>query len=157
MHTPYEEETLGPLMAQLRKARGLSQGQLADTLCALSGRPTLTRNEVSRWERHERFPSEYWLQYLAQALSVSVQQLRVARVAARCLKQQYLGIARGHGDRGAPPVTSWITLQHGPEEIIIALAGVKLDPLHTLLAPIDSNPAEPATDRPSLVPMPENM
>lgn len=49
-------ESLGPLLARLRRARGRSQQALAAELCAASGVPTLSRHEVSRWERQLRVP-----------------------------------------------------------------------------------------------------
>ncbi|MEV0810170.1 hypothetical protein, partial [Micromonospora sp. NPDC050200] len=45
--TPPDPRLLGPLIAQLRLARGWSQQRLADELCAASGAPTVTRHEIS--------------------------------------------------------------------------------------------------------------
>ncbi|MEV0154645.1 helix-turn-helix domain-containing protein [Micromonospora sp. NPDC050686] len=61
---------LGTLLAQLRTARGWSQQRLAAQLCAAAGVPTLTRHEISRWERHVRLPGEFWLAWLATVLGV---------------------------------------------------------------------------------------
>ncbi|MBY8872813.1 helix-turn-helix domain-containing protein [Micromonospora sp. PLK6-60] len=61
---------LGTLLAQLRTARGWSQQRLAAQLCAAAGVPTLTRHEISRWERHLRLPGEFWLAWLATVLGV---------------------------------------------------------------------------------------
>ncbi|MEV4482217.1 helix-turn-helix domain-containing protein [Micromonospora coxensis] len=66
--TPPDPSLLGPLIAQLRLARGWSQQRLADTLCAAAGTPTLTRHEVSRWERAVRVPGERWRRHLAAVL-----------------------------------------------------------------------------------------
>ncbi|MCW3845225.1 helix-turn-helix transcriptional regulator, partial [Micromonospora yasonensis] len=61
---------LGPLLAELRRTRGWSQQRLAAALCAASGVPTLTRHEVSRWERQRRLPGDVWLGWLAVVLGV---------------------------------------------------------------------------------------
>ena len=50
-------ESLGPVLTRVRLARGWSQLRVAELLCAASGTPTVTRHELSRWEREERIPS----------------------------------------------------------------------------------------------------
>lgn len=49
------------LLRRLRRARGFSQVRLAEKLCQVSGRTTVSRHEVSRWERGERAPDRFWL------------------------------------------------------------------------------------------------
>lgn len=73
---------LPELLTSLRRDRGLSQGGLADRLCDLSGRPTVTRTEVSRYERGVRTPSSYWRHWLAVALDVPVTVLERAATHA---------------------------------------------------------------------------
>jgi transcriptional regulator with XRE-family HTH domain len=128
---------IGPLLLRLRTARSYSQDQLAQLLCAVSGMPTITRVEVSRWERHDRIPSAYWLQWLAQVLGIPLDVLR-----------QGVAVARQHrhtdpttdGDAGGSTVSSWLTLHHGPREVVIALGGVEVDQLRTVLAPVNPDP-----------------
>jgi transcriptional regulator with XRE-family HTH domain len=60
--------TFGCRLARLRRERGLSQRQLADRLCQLAGAATVSRNEISRWERGVRLPAQAWLGWLAVAL-----------------------------------------------------------------------------------------
>ncbi|WDZ84371.1 helix-turn-helix domain-containing protein [Micromonospora cathayae] len=79
-HTP---ELLGPLLARLRLARGWSQQHLADRLCAAAGVPTLSRHEVSRWERQARVPGDFWLTWLAVVLAVPRRRLVEAAGASR--------------------------------------------------------------------------
>lgn len=69
------DETIDILLTYLRQARGLSQLRLAELLCAASGTPTLSRHEISRWERGERIPGPHWLGWLAVVLEVSPQAL----------------------------------------------------------------------------------
>ena len=72
---------LGPLLAELRLARRWSQQRIAAELCAASGVPTMTRHEVSRWERQVRLPGDFWLGWLAVVLDVPGELL--AEAAAR--------------------------------------------------------------------------
>jgi len=71
--------TFGHRLAQLRRRRGLSQQQLADLLCAATGTSSLTRNEISRWERGQRQPAQAWLGWLALVLHVPSDQLSPGR------------------------------------------------------------------------------
>ncbi|WP_203935950.1 helix-turn-helix domain-containing protein [Planosporangium mesophilum] len=75
--------SFGELVARRRRDLGLSQNQLADRICALSGRSTLTRHEVSRYERGVRLPGQTFLVAYAAALDlqpvVLVRAVHVAR------------------------------------------------------------------------------
>lgn len=64
----------GAYLAGLRRESGRSQRQLAERLCAVSGIQSVTRHEVSRWERGERVP-DTWLPLLAQALGVRPREM----------------------------------------------------------------------------------
>jgi transcriptional regulator with XRE-family HTH domain len=76
-------ETLGALITRVRTDAGLTQLRLADMLCAAAGAPTVTRNEISRWEREERIPRGYWLAWLALCLDVPLAQLERAAADSR--------------------------------------------------------------------------
>jgi transcriptional regulator with XRE-family HTH domain len=78
-----EPETLGALVARVRQEQGVTQLRLAERLCAASGQATVTRHEVSRWEREERIPSGYWLGWLALALDIPLAELERAAGASR--------------------------------------------------------------------------
>ncbi|MER7417730.1 transcriptional regulator [Micromonospora peucetia] len=82
---PPGPQLLGPLLAQLRLARGWSQLRVAAELCAVSGVLTLSRHEVSRWERQLRLPGEFWLGWLAVVLAVPVDLLAAAATRTRSL------------------------------------------------------------------------
>ncbi|WP_240649754.1 helix-turn-helix domain-containing protein [Streptomyces sp. Z26] len=75
-------EQFGVYLAGLRKRAGLSQRSLALRLCAASGISTLTRNEVSRWERGGRIP-DAWLAALAHVLGAPLRELEQAAAYAR--------------------------------------------------------------------------
>jgi transcriptional regulator with XRE-family HTH domain len=76
-------ETIGALIARVRAEQGISQLRLAERLCASASMPTVTRHEISRWEREERIPSGFWLGWLAVALEVPLDQLDRAVAGAR--------------------------------------------------------------------------
>jgi transcriptional regulator with XRE-family HTH domain len=78
-----EPETIGTLLARVRGERGVSQLRLAERLCAAAGQATVTRHEVSRWERELRIPSGYWLAWLAVTLDVPLEELERATAATR--------------------------------------------------------------------------
>lgn len=64
----------GRLLAEHRLAWGMTQAELADRLCRYQ--PTVTRHEVSRWERGERLPYGMWLDRVAAELHLSEQSRR---------------------------------------------------------------------------------
>ncbi|WP_416903140.1 transcriptional regulator [Micromonospora echinospora] len=80
---PHGPELSGPLLARFRLARGWSQAQLAARLCAAAGVATLSRHEVSRWERQVRVPGEFWLDWLAVVLGIPRARLSGAAAASR--------------------------------------------------------------------------
>lgn len=77
------DEPVGRLVARLRVSSGLSQPRLAERLAVTSGVTTVTRHEVSRWERGERIPSTFWLRHLAAVLDCELDTLEAAVAAAR--------------------------------------------------------------------------
>jgi transcriptional regulator with XRE-family HTH domain len=76
-------DPLGARLTQIRIRQGRSQLQIAELLCAASGLPTVTRHEVSRWEREQRVPSPYWLRWLAVVLDVPLDELERAAAITR--------------------------------------------------------------------------
>lgn len=78
MSTVVSMNTLGEMITALRESRGWSQGRLATVLCELSGRDTVNREHVSRWEHGRRRPGRYWLSHLATALAVPLTTLELA-------------------------------------------------------------------------------
>jgi transcriptional regulator with XRE-family HTH domain len=70
-------EPVGRLIARRRKELKLSQKELAEKLNEVANDTTMTRNEVSRYERGGRLPRD-WLPYLAQALDLPLELLDAA-------------------------------------------------------------------------------
>src|SRR5262249_16787021 len=75
-------ESIGALIARMRLASGRSQLRIAELLCAAAGVPTVTRHEISRWEREERIPSSHWLRWLAVVLDTPPDELERAAAVA---------------------------------------------------------------------------
>ncbi|MDG4799587.1 helix-turn-helix transcriptional regulator [Micromonospora sp. WMMD980] len=101
---PSGPRLLGPLLAELRAARGWSQQRLAAELCAASGVPTLTRHEVSRWERQLRLPGDFWSAWLATVLGVPAELIAEATARSRRLGAAAgpAGRSRAHPGRSGP-------------------------------------------------------
>ena len=77
------QESLGGLLVRLRAEQGISQLRLAERLCAAASQPTITRHEISRWEREERIPTDHWLGWLAEVLGAPLTELERAAWVAR--------------------------------------------------------------------------
>lgn len=77
------DESLGYLLHRARSASGRSQLRVAELLCAASGVATVSRHEISRWERETRIPSPFWLQWLALVLEVELGELERAAAVTR--------------------------------------------------------------------------
>ncbi|MBB5791683.1 helix-turn-helix domain-containing protein [Jiangella mangrovi] len=69
----------------------MSQYTLADKLAAVSGKPTMGRDRVARWERGRQVPRREWRQWLAVVLEVPVERLDAGADTAR--RQNRLGLA----------------------------------------------------------------
>lgn len=65
---PFPALFLGDLIVAGRRELGLSQRDLAGRVCAAAERPTVTRHEISRYERESRLPTGTLLAGLAAAL-----------------------------------------------------------------------------------------
>lgn len=110
--------TAGRLVPDLRLGRNWSQGQLATQLCLVSGRPSITREDVSRWERGKVIPGSFWLDHLAVVFDVPPAALREATSLSRVNRRAFLSVAA-------------LTATHGPlaTEIVAGLAGADAVPL----------------------------
>ncbi|MEV1157308.1 helix-turn-helix transcriptional regulator [Micromonospora chokoriensis] len=103
---PPRPAQLGLLLARCRLARGWSQQRTAAELCAAAGVPTLSRHEVSRWERQRRVPGGFWLGWLAVVLDVPLVALAEAAAATRRAAPTRPARATGPGRAaraGTPP------------------------------------------------------
>lgn len=71
------------LIRSARRQRNLSQRGLAAVLVEVSDRDTVTRSDVSRWERGKRIPTGDRLYWLSQVLHIPEDVLRRATREAR--------------------------------------------------------------------------
>ena len=111
--TLVERETTGALLARVRMEQGISQLRLAQRLCAASGQPTVTRHEISRWEREERIPTRYWLSWLAAVLEVPLADLERAAAAARRARGRDAQDVRPPLDRTPWPSLGYVRMAPG--------------------------------------------
>lgn len=127
--------SFGALIRDLRQARGWSQAQLANRLCTESARCTVTREEVSRWERGEVIPGPFWREFLARLLEVPGAVVDEEARLSRVNRRQFLNLAAltavhgklaaemvasiGGGD--AAPLTT-VQTTHGTDLVIASLA-----------------------------------
>lgn len=102
---------LGRLLVRSRHARARSQQRLAEQLCAMAGVATVSRHEISRWERGERIPSPYWLACLSVVLDVPLADLE--RAVAHSKDRRLADVAPR---RSRTAVPSW------PWRLIVAYA-----------------------------------
>ncbi len=82
---------IGHMIRSARQRLRMSQYTLADRLAAVSGKPTMGRDRVARWERGRQVPRREWRQWLAVVLEVPADHLDAGAAAAR--RQSRLGHA----------------------------------------------------------------
>jgi transcriptional regulator with XRE-family HTH domain len=110
---PADTETFGAMLTRLRLARGWSQLRLAEMLCAAAGVPTITRHEVSRWERGERTPGSPWLAWLAFVLQAPLDELEPAAASSR--RRRVPDGPQPPGERPRPPAARSPGRRHGSD------------------------------------------
>lgn len=86
-----DAEPIGHMIRTARQRLRLSQYTLADRLASVSGKPTMGRDRVARWERGRQVPRPEWRQWLAVVLEVPLDRLDAG--AATAHRQNRLGPA----------------------------------------------------------------
>ncbi|MEV0469168.1 helix-turn-helix transcriptional regulator [Streptomyces prunicolor] len=76
------------LLLRLRKDAGRTQEQQADAINAVSGRATLTRREIGRYEKFENVPTNHTLAHIAVASGVPFEELLREAKAARARRRR---------------------------------------------------------------------
>lgn len=74
---------IGQLIRSARQHLHMSQYELADKLAAISGKATMGRDRVARWERGRQVPRNEWRQWLSVVLHVPKTQLDAGAAATR--------------------------------------------------------------------------
>ncbi|MEV0681440.1 helix-turn-helix transcriptional regulator [Actinosynnema sp. NPDC050436] len=82
-------EPISEILPELRRVQGLTQCDLAERLHSASGNDSITREEVSRWERGKRIPGPYWRAWLGQVLDTPEHELERAAAFERRLRRQH--------------------------------------------------------------------
>lgn len=87
---------IGQRIAELRKQKNLSQGELAD----LAG---TTREQISRYENDKRMPDFHSIVKLAKALDVSVNSILSGPEADKIITEEDIRFALSDGDKPITP------------------------------------------------------
>ncbi len=91
-HSPTEvtlmADPFAELLLRLRQDAGRTQEQQAAAINAVSGRDTMTRREISRYEKFENVPTDHTLEHIAAAYGISFEDLRREAKAARARKKK---------------------------------------------------------------------
>lgn len=74
---------IGHLIRSARHRLQISQYELADKLAAVSGKATMGRDRVARWERGRQVPRDEWRQWLSVVLQIPKPMLDAGAAAAR--------------------------------------------------------------------------
>lgn len=109
--------SLGSLIKDLRLARSWSQTDLADTLCGVSGRPTICREEVHRWETGKVIPGKFWLSHLAQVFDMPLDVLTSQAKLSRMNRRAFMSLSAltvAHGKLASEMVASIAQSDFGP-------------------------------------------
>lgn len=92
--SPPTEVTLMPadpfaeLLLRLRQEAGRTQEQQAAAINAVSGRDTMTRREINRYEHGENIPTNHTVAHIAMAFGLPPEQLRWEAAAARARRRK---------------------------------------------------------------------
>jgi putative transcriptional regulator len=76
-------KSLCSMLRELRNRQGLSQYDLAGQLIDASGNYSITREDISRWERGKRIPGPYWRKWLCTVFDLPQQDVDLAAAVAR--------------------------------------------------------------------------
>ncbi|MFC8246939.1 helix-turn-helix transcriptional regulator [Streptomyces chartreusis] len=76
------------LLLRLREDAGRTQEQQAEAINAVSGRDTMTRREISRYEKFENVPTNHTLAHIAVACGVPFDELPREAKAARARRRR---------------------------------------------------------------------
>ncbi|MGS2646068.1 helix-turn-helix domain-containing protein [Streptosporangium sp. G12] len=116
--------SVGPLIQELRLGLHLSQTELAQHLAAVSGRTTVTRETVSKWENDKVTPGPFWRRHLATVLQVPLSLLEAELVKRRTFLVDAVAL-------GIAPL---VPAQHKVDasEIFASVSGGDAEPLRTI-------------------------
>jgi transcriptional regulator with XRE-family HTH domain len=109
--------SFGSLIKDLRQSRDWSQTDLANALCQVSGRPTIGREEVHRWEAGKIIPGRYWLTYLAQCFDVPLDLLTSQAKLSRMNRRAFMSLSAltvAHGKIASEMTASIADGDYGP-------------------------------------------
>lgn len=118
------------MIKDVRLARGMSQGQLAEKLEEASGH-SIGRERISRWERTQGgvIPSDFWLDHLARALNMSYSALEYEARLSRMDRRDFMrltALTAAHGALAGDVVSSIAGSDSGPLATVQTTHGTDL-------------------------------
>lgn len=108
---------MGSLLRDLRNSRNWSQNDLASALCMAAGHPTLSREEIHRWENGKVIPGKFWLGHLANVLEMPLEVLSSEAKLERMNRRAFLSLSAltvAHGKLASEMTASISTGDIGP-------------------------------------------
>lgn len=120
---------LGGLIRDLRLSRGWSQTDLAATLCSISGHPTLSREEIHRWEVDKVIPGKFWLSHLGVAFNMPLDVLVAEAKLSRMNRRQFISLSAltvAHRKLASELTTSIASSDAGPLATVQTTHGTDL-------------------------------
>jgi hypothetical protein len=121
--------SFGSLVRDLRHSRDWSQGDLASTLCLVSGRPTIGREEIHRWEVGKVIPGPFWIGYLSKVFDVPLDVLTSEAKLSRMNRRAFLSLSAltvAHGKLAAEMTASIAAGDGGPLAAVQTTHGTDL-------------------------------
>lgn len=124
-----EHVPLGSLIRDLRHSNDWSQTDLASRLCLVSEHPTISREEVHRWETEKVIPSRFWLAHLAAVFELPLDALVGEAKISRMNRRGFLSLATltvAHGKLAAEMTASIAGGDYGPLTMVQTTHGTDL-------------------------------
>ncbi|MFD3511961.1 helix-turn-helix domain-containing protein [Streptomyces sp. NPDC058657] len=81
-------DPFGELLRTLRRKAGHTQEQQAAAINVVSGRETMTRREINRYEHGEHIPTNHTLAYVAVVCGINPEELQREAVTARARRKR---------------------------------------------------------------------
>lgn len=76
------------LLLRLRRQAGRTQDEQAEAINTVSGRETMTRREINRYEHGQNIPTDHTVAHIATACGLPPEQLQREAAAARARRRE---------------------------------------------------------------------
>jgi transcriptional regulator with XRE-family HTH domain len=121
--------SFGAVIRDLRQCRDWSQTDVATELCRVSGRPTISRDEVKRWESGKVIPGPFWIDHLSRIFDTPAELLTHEAKVSRMDRRGFLSLTAltaVHGKLAAEMTASIGASDFGPLTTVQTTHGADL-------------------------------